>query len=82
MELGIYSAAFSTLKGKDSVEFELQEVQEISGHKLPLKGGYKKSYNIVVSDEDNSELCREEIRSFLKNENIEVYNINSKFSII
>jgi hypothetical protein len=40
-----------------------------------------KKHKIKVSDEDNKELCREEIREYVRNLNINVHNIDSKFSI-
>lgn len=82
MTLGIYDAAFSELKGKDSVEFSLIEQNQVGEHLIALKNGYIKNYNILISDEDDIELCRNEIREFLKKEGICPSNIDRKFSIV
>ena len=78
--LGIYSAMYSELKGKESVCFDILVCGEVNGHIIPTKTK-KRSFEILVSDEDNAELCRNEIRDFLKSEGIVLHNIMNKFPI-
>lgn len=81
MKKSIFNAQFDELKGKDSVSFNLCEVEEINGHFFAVKNGKSESYNILISDEDDTELTRNEIRAFLIKEGIEVQNISNKFPI-
>jgi hypothetical protein len=81
MKKSIFNAQFDELKGKDSVSFNLCEVEEINGNFFAVKNGKSESYNILISDEDDTELTRNEIRAFLIKEGIEVQNISNKFPI-
>jgi len=73
---GIYSACYDELKGKDSVSFEVLECEKVGDYFLPLKNGVKKNFNILITDEDNLNLCKQEIESFLAAQNIECHNIS------
>lgn len=82
MNVSIYNASYSELKGKSSVEFELNEVSEVEGLGfIQVKGGKKENYNILISDEDNNDLTRKEIIDFLASKNIVAKNSANKFPI-
>jgi hypothetical protein len=62
------------------ITISIQETNNVNGNLFPVSKNTKK-YKVKVTDEDNKELCREQIREFVKTLNIEVYNIDKKFSI-
>ena len=83
MILGIYETVYSELKGKESVEFSINECIEEGAHFIPTKNIIK-FFNIEISKlaEEDKEVCREEIRNFLNTEGIICHNINRKFPIL
>lgn len=78
----IYNATYSELKGKPSVEFQIQQYSYLAGGYIPIKGSNIQKYNIIVTDEDDSELCRKEIREFVSTLEIVVSNIENEFPIL
>jgi hypothetical protein len=81
MTYGIYNANYSELKGKESVSFQIIECEMIASAVIAKKGAEVKCFNILISDEDNADLCREEIRTFVAELNLNVLNISNKFPI-
>lgn len=82
MKTSIFDAMFSERKGKSTICFDLCEVVDIPGHGfISVKGGKKTRYEVFITDEDDKELCRNEVRLFLNENNLVAENANNKFTI-
>jgi len=79
--LGIYEAMFTELNGKEAVYFEILKCEKIGDHVIPVKGGLISKHTILISDEDDTALTRDEIRFFLVENKISCHNIDRKFPI-
>jgi len=83
MNVSIYNATFSEIKGKNSVEFDLNEASEIEGVGfIAVKNGKSEHFNILITDEDNKDLTRSEIVEFLQKKGIDAKNSAIKFPIL